>query len=123
MKLNVYSIFDTASGLYSRPFFDQADAAAKRAFGGLVQDAEHPLGQHPEDYSLFRLGIFDDVTGTLHDEHNECLVTGMESLSSAQNLDASRISKLRNFQSEISKIENGSDPFDHDPLTSPGGTA
>ncbi len=78
MKLNIYSIFDTASGLYSRPFFDGADASATRAFQDLVSDPEHPVGKHPEDYSIFRVGLWDDNNGLLTNEANECLATALE---------------------------------------------
>jgi len=78
MKLNAYSIFDTASGLYSRPFFGQSDGEAKRSLQDISTDAEHPVGKHPEDYSLHRMGTWDDTTGTFHNEENECLCTALE---------------------------------------------
>ncbi len=86
MKLNIYSIFDTASGLYSRPFFTQSDAEAMRSFEDIATDAEHPVGKHPEDYNLFRLGTFDDNKGKLVDEDNECLVTALETISKTRKI-------------------------------------
>jgi len=86
MKLNIYSIFDTASGLYSRPFFTQSDAEAMRSFSDIAEDAEHPIGKHPEDYSLFRIGVFDDTNGHFVDENNECLVTALETVSKGRNI-------------------------------------
>ncbi len=123
MKHNVYSIFDTASGLYSRPFFDQSDAQAQRAFGDIAIDATHPIGQHPEDYTLLRLGIFDDQTGDLNNELNESLTTGLEAVSKSRNVDAAKMAQLENAQSEIAKMKSGSDPYDSDIPNSPGGTA
>jgi len=84
MKLNIYSIFDSASGLYSRPFFTQSDAEAMRSFTDIATDADHPIGKHPEDYSLHRLGTFDDTKAKLTDEDNECLVTALETISSTR---------------------------------------
>ena len=55
MRLNAYSIFDTASGLYDRPNFINSDAQAIRMFGDICMDEKHPIGQHPEDYSMFAL--------------------------------------------------------------------
>ncbi len=86
MKLNIYSIFDTASGLYSRPFFTQADAEAMRSFSDIVQDAEHPVGKHPEDYAVYRIGIFDDTKGNMINEENECLSTGLEATAQSRNV-------------------------------------
>jgi len=78
MLMHVYSVFDTAAGIYMRPFVSQADGEATRMFGDLSTDAEHPIGKHPEDYSLFRLGSFNDQNGGLTVEPPECLCTGLE---------------------------------------------
>ena len=86
MKLNIYSIFDTASGLYSRPYFTQSDGEAIRSFHDIATDAGHPVGKHPADYTLFRLGIFDDTTGKLIDEDNSSLCNALERIASAQNV-------------------------------------
>ena len=64
MNLNIYTIFDTASGTYMRPFFTQADGQAVRSFKDISCDAEHEIGQHPEDYSLWRIGLYDDNSGS-----------------------------------------------------------
>ena len=55
MRLNVYTIFDSASSAYMRPFFMSSDGQALRSFTDISQDAEHEVGKHPEDYSLFRI--------------------------------------------------------------------
>ncbi len=94
MKLNIYSIYDTAAGLYSRPFFCQSDAEALRMFSDLSVDAEHPVGKHPEDYSIFRLGIFDDNKGTLQNEDNECLATALEQVAGSRKVDPIKITEF-----------------------------
>ncbi len=78
MKTQLYSIYDTAAAVYQKPTFARTDGEIMREFQNICTDKEHPCGQHPEDYSLFRLGIFDDVTGLLVNEDNECLSTGLE---------------------------------------------
>ncbi len=87
MKHNIYTIFDLASGLYSRPFFTQSDPEAMRSFADIAEDADHPIGKHPEDYSLFRIGIFDDTRAKLENEDNECLVTALETLAQSRKID------------------------------------
>mgnify|MGYP000326738420 CR=1 FL=1 len=87
MKLNIYSIYDTAAAAYMRPFFLQSDAQAKRAFSDIATDAEHAVGQHPEDYFLVRIGVFDDATGKLVPEDVESLATGLEMVAAARNVD------------------------------------
>lgn len=84
MKLNVYSIYDTAVGAYMRPFFLQSDGQAQRMFKDLVQDKEHDVGKHPEDYSLVRIGSYNDQKGKLEPEDVEALVTGLEMVAASR---------------------------------------
>lgn len=84
MKLNSYTIFDTATGAYMRPFFMLADGQAERAFLDLANDPEHEIGKHPEDYYLMRNGIFDDQTGRYTPEELETLMTGLEAVSAGR---------------------------------------
>ncbi len=88
MRLNIYSIYDTAAGLYSRPFFTASDAQASREFSDLATDKNHPVGMHPEDYSLFRVGLWDDNKALLTNEANECLATALELVAAARPLDS-----------------------------------
>ncbi len=91
MKLNAYTIFDTASGLYMRPFFNTSDGAAIRAFSDIATDAEHEVGKHPEDYSLFRIGIYDDNTARFSAETRECLSTGLELVAASRNVNKKQL--------------------------------
>ena len=94
MKLNIYAIFDTASGLYLRPMFAQADGEALRAFSDAILDAESELGKHPEDYSIHRLGIYDDNTGKITDEINSCMSTGLECVARSRNIKKDNLQEL-----------------------------
>ncbi len=91
MKLNIYTIFDTASGAYMRPFFLQSDGQAMRLFKDMASDAEHEIGKHPEDYSLFRIGIYDDNKAELIPEQRECLATALEVLADSKAVDKDKI--------------------------------
>ncbi len=94
MKLNAYTIFDSASGLYMRPFYTQSDGEAKRSFADISMDAEHPIGKHPEDYSLHRIGVFDDNTAKYVQEKNECLVTALESLAATRKIEPAALAAV-----------------------------
>ncbi len=59
----VFSVHDSCSKIYDRPFVARSEGDAIRSFGDIAQDAEHPIGKHPEHFSLFRLGSYDDNTG------------------------------------------------------------
>ena len=93
MRMMVYTIFDTASGAAMRPFFAQGDGAAMREFSDLAVNADHPIGKHPEDYSLFRIGQFDDNKITLIQEDKECLITGMEAVAASRQIEPGSLLK------------------------------
>lgn len=86
MKWNMYSIFDTASGAYMRPFFMPADGQAVRAFTDIACDANHEVGKHPEDYSLVRCGVFDDNTCKVSPEDKEVLILGIEAVAQSRKI-------------------------------------
>lgn len=78
MKLFMYAIYDRCSGVYDRPFCMQSDAAAIRAFKDIACDSEHPIGKHPEDYSMFRVALFDDNNGKVSPQKVECIARAHE---------------------------------------------
>ncbi len=84
MKVQLYAIFDACSGIYEKPFFHTADDAVKREFQDVAMEADHPISKHPEHYSLWRLGNFDNTTGKVINEVNECLWTAIEAISQSQ---------------------------------------
>ncbi len=94
MKTQIYAIFDTAAGVYQKPFFGLSDGEVKRSFMDVCTSADHPVGKHPEDYSLYRLGNFDDNTGLLINEDNECLCTAHEIISQSRNIDPAAMAAL-----------------------------
>ncbi len=101
MKAQCYAVFDSCAGIYEKPFFSTTDDLVKREFQDIAVSADHPIGKHPEHYSLWRLGIFNNENGDLHNEANECLWTGIEAVSQAQSVDRDQL--------EMFKKENGAD--------------
>jgi hypothetical protein len=97
MKLFMYSIYDSATCAYMRPFFIQTDAAAMREFTGIALNAETSVGMNPEDYSLFRIGVFDDNTLSKSTfETPECLATALEVVSKAQTITPGSLKETEN---------------------------
>lgn len=94
MKVQIYAIFDMASGTYEKPFFSPADDIVKREFLNVATAADHPINRHPKDYSLWRLGNFDDNTGLIQDEVNECLCTALEVISQSRTVDRVQMDML-----------------------------
>jgi len=61
----VVSIFDRATGLYSRPVYVPSTGAAMRSFTDEINDPrpDNQLNKHPDDYDLFQIATWDDNTG------------------------------------------------------------
>lgn len=84
MKSNLYAIIDTASGVYDGPYTGKSDGHMVRSFSDLAVSDENPIGKHPEDYALIKVGIWNDGTGELEDLQNITLVTGLEAVSQSR---------------------------------------
>lgn len=65
MITKVLAVFDNKVGTFAQPFFSQTLSSAKRAFADACSDPSTMLSKHPEDYTLFLLGDFNDETGFL----------------------------------------------------------
>ena len=64
MILKVYSVFDSKTSLYSRPYFFITEAECIRTFGYLAaMDTQSMFHRHGEDFVLFETGSYDDSTG------------------------------------------------------------
>lgn len=63
MKLEVLSVHDRAINAFGRPFCVPAVGAAVRGFTDECKNPDSEIGKHPDDYSLYHLGSFDDSSG------------------------------------------------------------
>lgn len=86
MRLNVYSIFDRASGVYDRPWCAHSDKAAVRSFTDVAQDESHPIGKHPEDFTLFRVGTWVDDEGAINGEVPTKVINAAEAYSKVREI-------------------------------------
>jgi len=65
MKLKIFSVFDAPVGAYLQPFFCRSNGEAIRSFQDACNDGKTQFAQHPNDYTLFYLGEWDDTGGVL----------------------------------------------------------
>ena len=65
MKLVVFSVYDEKACFYGVPFYAKTDGEAIRMFSAAVQDTGSSIGMFPGDFSLYRIGFFDDGSGSL----------------------------------------------------------
>lgn len=85
MKRNIYMIYDTAAAIYMGPLIFRADGEALREFEAQSNNADSKIGQNPEDFSLYKVGEFDDHDGLLVPQDKICLATALEMVAKARN--------------------------------------
>jgi len=61
MKKKLYSIYDTVACVYNNPFTEVNDPSAIRVFKEAATDKPHI-----NDYELYCVGVFYDVTGDIN---------------------------------------------------------
>lgn len=66
----IYSIYDEKVEAYGQPFFAPTNPAAIRMFTDLTMDHNSSVSRHPQDYTLYQLGTYDDSTGKLESFEN-----------------------------------------------------
>lgn len=69
MRLKVFGIYDSKTEAYLPPFMMSTIGEAERAITNHVNDPEHNFCKYAEDFTLFELGLWDNLTGRyeLHD--------------------------------------------------------
>lgn len=68
MKKPMFAVFDNVAKMYMAPFIETTDGTAVRAVQDAMKDQTHPFAKHPDDYTLSRLGIYDEETGQLNQD-------------------------------------------------------
>lgn len=63
MKTKMFCVYDSKALIFGVPFFMPKEQMAIRAFSDLVNDPSTLVSKHPEDFSLFYVGDFDDENG------------------------------------------------------------
>ncbi len=63
MQQIIFTIYDEKAAAHLPPFFLHAAAMAIRTFSDAVNQKEHAFNKHPDHYTLFEHGVFDDNTG------------------------------------------------------------
>jgi hypothetical protein len=75
MQKVYYAVYDRKAEMYSQPFLEIKDGTAIRAIQDVViNNKDHAFAKHPSDFSLFRLGTFDETTGEIAGEKLKKLI-------------------------------------------------
>ncbi len=65
MIMKICTIYDAKGEAFFQPMFFQSVAQAERSFQDATAKPDSDIGMHPEDYSLFLVGEFDQRTGQI----------------------------------------------------------
>lgn len=65
MILNLFSVQDMKAGAFHPPFVADNRDVAMRLLGDFVARDGHPYNLHPEDYTCYWIGSFDQSAGTV----------------------------------------------------------
>jgi len=74
----MFTVYDSKAELYMPPFYNQSTGQAVRAFDDTCNQKDHPFWKHPEDYTLFEIGSYDDNTCTIKTINKQSLGTALE---------------------------------------------
>lgn len=80
MRLECYSVYDKAVDAFMQPFFVRAKGEALRSFMDACSDGKSQFVSHPEDYTLFHVGTWDEDIGvfSVPDGGPQKLITALE---------------------------------------------
>ncbi|QXP08354.1 MAG: nonstructural protein [Arizlama microvirus] len=56
----IYSVYDAKMAQFGNPMFMLTNGEALRGWADIVNNKESAYNQHPEDYTLFELGIWNE---------------------------------------------------------------
>ena len=65
MKQRLFSIYDKIAHVYAKPILMQNAMVAIRSIRDAMENKDHEFAKHPEDYALYELGSFDDISGMI----------------------------------------------------------
>lgn len=105
MIARMYVIRDVKSELYGKPFLFVNDAMAMRSFGHAVTGADQAMSDHAEDFVLYFIGTYDDVSGLVTPNDPIRIVGGVEMVRQ-RGIDKQRMAEL---QAEIDKLNGESE--------------
>lgn len=77
MLHKLFTVFDEKAQVFLPPFFVPTVGIAIRAFKDCI-NGDHQFGKHPEDYTLFQLGSFDDSNAQMDASAPQTLGNGVQ---------------------------------------------
>jgi len=109
MKHMMFVIYDSKADAYMQPWFLTTEPMAARVFSDLINDPESNAGRHPEDYTLFNIGNFNDQTAEINWNAPVTLGNGIQFIQNTGLSETTNDSQLTNRTDEQSGLASKSD--------------
>lgn len=95
MQLKVFSVYDSKTEMYSHPMNFVTRGQGIRWFSDELENPQSQYSRHPEDFTLFELGEYDDNEGVFtNHEAKVSLGTALELKARTSNTGTSAPAKL-----------------------------
>jgi len=65
MSVTIITVLDIQAETFLVPQFTHNKATAKRLFAQAVNEPGHDFNRHPESYSLYKIGEYNEETGLI----------------------------------------------------------
>lgn len=78
--MKIYVVHDVQANVFGTPQFMLTDGIALRTVSDLIKDPASILAKHPEDFSLYMIGEYDEASGTIKAMDRPSLVIRVNSL-------------------------------------------
>ncbi len=76
----IFTIYDEKAEVFLPPLFVTTKGIALRAFTDALNSPEHQFGKHPQDYTLFFLGKWEDGDASFNIKAKTSIGNGVEFL-------------------------------------------
>jgi len=79
MKMKIYTVYDSKAETHRLPFYSRSNGEAIRKFTDVINDSEqNEMSLHSEDYTLYYIAEYDEITGTIVPMQHQSLGKGIE---------------------------------------------
>lgn len=83
-SLEIFSLRDTKSAHFGKPTIAPHQAPLIREYDEAVNDSKSTLNKFPQDFDLYKIGVFNHITGVITPEINPVHIVNLITLKRNQ---------------------------------------
>lgn len=105
MQTTIYAIYDTKAEFYNKPFYLHNDDIALRSFLDIMATPDTDVNNHPADFTLVKLGVYEDTTASFEMlPAPEIVANGFEVKNQAQKIQIDREAQAQHRRDTVNQI-------------------